>query len=379
MAMAIARLPQEIITDILSRLPAKSIGQFRCVSRPWRSLLCDPEFLKTQLNRQSQSHDIEEKLLLLSTSRSLFTLTFSGAAAASDGVLRKLNLPRCQDNWVNVVGSCNGLALVIDEEESKYLINPTTFQHLKLSNSPEALDPSISFSMHGFGYDSVNDDYKIVTLSYFDTDNEHEPDCADTFIDIYSSKMGSWKRLGPSPYDHAVPYNDSGKFLNGSLHWLASSRTNGYASVIAAFNLAHEVFDELPPPASLDKDKFVFNKLMVLGGCLYMVDDHFHDHVDVWVMKEYGVGESWTKFSINGIENDDPKPLCSFGDEKLVVLDCAKLKVKNLKEETSCRDMVIDGMMPVEFQDGVPFRESLVSPKFLTVWNQEQSSSQSQD
>lgn len=90
-----------------------------------------------------------------------------------------------------------------------------------------------------------------------------------------------------------------------------------------------------------------------------MVDDNFL--AIILMMKEYGVGDSWTKFSINGLEYNDANPLCSFGDDKLVVLDFEKLLVKNLKEETSCRDMVIDGI-PVEFEDGATLRESLLSP-----------------
>lgn len=365
MVNSVPTLPEEIIREILLYLPAKSIGQFRCVSKPWRDLLCNPEFVRNHLSRHTEG---QEKVLLLSTLHSLYTLTFNDATATAttsrgrDGLLGKLNLLGCEDPWENVVGSCDGLALIVNEEGIKYLINPTTSEHVKVSNSPVALDPEISFSMHGFGYDSANDDYKIVTLSYYDTDNEHEPDCADTFLDVYSSKEGSWTRLGSSPYDHAVSIDDSGKFLNGALHWLASSKSTGYSSVITAFNLADEVFKELPPPASLDKNKFVFNRLVVLEGCLCIVDDHFHDHIDVWVMKEYGDGESWTKFTIKGLGCDDAKPLCPIGDKEYVVLDDNYLMVHNLEEQTTGL-AVIDGPS-AEFEDGVTFRESLVSPKF---------------
>lgn len=361
MASSVSRLPQEIIREILLYLPAKSIGQFRCVSKPWRDLLCDPEFVRNHLSRHTEG---QEKLLLLSTLHSLYTLTFNSATTSGcrDGVSGKLSLLGFEDPWEKVVGSCDGLALIVNEEGIKYLINPTTLEHVKVSNSPVALDPWISFSMHGFGYDSVNDDYKIVTLSYYDTDNEHEPNCADTFLDVYSSKKGSWRRLGSSPYDHAVPMDDSGKFLNGALHWLASSKSPGYSSVIAAFNLADEGFVELPPPATLDKNKFVFNRLVVLEGCLCMVDDHFHDHIDVWVMKEYGNGESWTKFTMRELECDDAKPLCPIGDKEYVVLDENYLVVHNLGEQTTSR-VIIDGPS-AEFEDGVTFIESLVSPKF---------------
>ncbi|CAO2176512.1 unnamed protein product [Urochloa humidicola] len=41
-AEAVAALPDELIIKILSRLPAKSLCRFSCVSRAWRALISDP-------------------------------------------------------------------------------------------------------------------------------------------------------------------------------------------------------------------------------------------------------------------------------------------------------------------------------------------------
>ncbi|KAK4425817.1 hypothetical protein Salat_1775700 [Sesamum alatum] len=170
----------------------------------------------------------------------------------------------------------------------KFLVNPITLQMVKVPKSPLALkrkksfsmhglgydscsdDYKKSFSMHGFGYDSCSDDYKVVTLSYYDTHNEHRSDHVETFVDVYSVKMGVWKRVESSPYDHAVlqlsPWEwdhftrklsqqvmfnktlSPGAFVNGAIHWLAGSRKPSSPSVIAAFNLTNEVFDEIPVP-----------------------------------------------------------------------------------------------------------------------------------
>ena len=35
-------LPDELVVEILARLPAKSLCRFKCVSRSWRRLICDP-------------------------------------------------------------------------------------------------------------------------------------------------------------------------------------------------------------------------------------------------------------------------------------------------------------------------------------------------
>ncbi|KAG6433632.1 hypothetical protein SASPL_105247 [Salvia splendens] len=141
--------------------------------------------------------------------------------------------------------------------------------------------------MYGLGHDPISGDYKIVELSYWDTDNEYNLDCANTFVDVYYVGRGIWRRADNSPYDHAVPHLACGAFMGGKIRWLASSREEGYASVIAAFDLAREVFDEMPAPKDVDVGKFVFYKLVFLSGCLCLVDAQ-RDITRVWVMKEYG-------------------------------------------------------------------------------------------
>nr|CAB3454673.1 unnamed protein product [Digitaria exilis] len=41
-ALAAAYLPDELVVEILARLPAKSLCRFKCVSRRWCRLISDP-------------------------------------------------------------------------------------------------------------------------------------------------------------------------------------------------------------------------------------------------------------------------------------------------------------------------------------------------
>ncbi|KAL2470341.1 F-box/kelch-repeat protein [Abeliophyllum distichum] len=349
---SIPSIPQEIMVDILSRLPVKSVGQFRCVSKPWRLLLSDTQFISTHLNRHSHCRS-EENLILISPDQSLHTITDING---DDHVSRKLRFQQQpSDTWTEVVGSCNGLVLLVNEKDDKFLLNPTTLNQVKVPDSPLALMKPGSFSMHGLGYNASSDDYIIVTLSYYDTDNEYEPDCADTFVDLYSVKTGVWKRLEPSPYDHAVPDLSPGAFVNGSIHWLASSTERGYPSVIAAFDLVDEKFKEIPAPDSLGEKGFVFNKLVVLRGRLCMIDTRNRAQTDFWIMEEYGVEKSWVKFSVNSNSDwETVKPLCFIGDHEVVLeIEGERLIVCNLKVGTM-RDFVVDGV-PAMFTDGGAF------------------------
>ncbi|KAG7656036.1 F-box associated domain type 3 [Arabidopsis suecica] len=48
-----ASIPNDLILEILSRLPAKSTGRFRCVSKLWGSMLCHSYFTELFLTRSS--------------------------------------------------------------------------------------------------------------------------------------------------------------------------------------------------------------------------------------------------------------------------------------------------------------------------------------
>ncbi|KAL0457385.1 UNVERIFIED_CONTAM: F-box protein CPR1 [Sesamum latifolium] len=257
--------------------------------------------------------------------------------------------------WTEVVGSCDGLVLLVNEDYEKFLVNPITLQQVKVANWPLALKRKESFRMHGFGYDSSSDDYKVVTLSSCER---------VTIVDVYSVKRGVWKRVGISPYSHGFPYLPSwasfkksfcpGAFVNGAIHWLVSSREPGSPSVIAAFNLANEVFDEIPAPTEVDMLKFILNKLVVRGGVFALYILREYGQTDVWTMEEFGLKESWTKFRIH---DDIRRPLGWLGDEEVVLLNkWAALVVYNRTNGT-LRNMVLDRAL-----DGCTFMESLVSP-----------------
>ncbi|KAL3508096.1 hypothetical protein ACH5RR_033478 [Cinchona calisaya] len=364
-------LPQELITEILLRLPAKSVAKFRCVSKPWCSLLTSPHFIKSHLALQ-KSHDPENLILVSYYDHTLHTITLrpptSSGSNQQDAVSRQISLLGCQEKWDSVIGSCHGLVLLETEDDNKFLINPTTLEIVEIPRFSSPVYPSVGGSMHGFGHDVLSDDYKIVTISYsYDFCFEQVTLCDYNYVDVYSVKKGTWRRIGNFPFEHGVAYPASGVFLNGVIHWMACedfTECGGRTSLIAGFYLDHEVFKVIPPPSCLDKSNLVFIKLVVLGGCLGMFVRCSDDQLDVWVMKEYGVQESWTKFSINVVDEVDWFiPICLLRDEEIVLENGEKLITYNLKERTS-KDMVVTDA-PELFVDGtLPCTESLLSPSF---------------
>ncbi|OIT31985.1 f-box protein cpr30 [Nicotiana attenuata] len=103
---------------------------------------------------------------------------------------------------------------------------------------------------------------------------------------VFSLKLGLWKKkVQDCPY------------------WLVKE-DNG-------LNLGSERFELVPYPENLGKPLHL--NLAVLGECLCLISghvvvrtnakNHVLNHVDIWVMKDYGVKESWKKlFSVEQLD-----------------------------------------------------------------------------
>ncbi|XP_049388888.1 F-box/kelch-repeat protein At3g06240-like [Solanum stenotomum] len=363
MAMSKSKyLPEELISEIFYRLPVKSIGRCRCLSKHWRNFLSDPQFIKLHFNLHA--HTQEEKLIIVTWRSELHTITLIHDILENesiDSISTKVNFQHLTHNWISVAGSCNGLVLVIDRDNVQFLINPTTLEYHKFPVFDWALPPKTSCYMYGLGYDIVSDDYKVVSLSYRDTNNEF---MSNTYVDLYSVRKGHWETLGVSPYDHSLTDRASGVLVNGALHWLAC-RTVEHSTAIAAFDLSVDKFLEVPGPIDLQDNCFMCN-LATLKGCLCISTSLPRDinTVTFWIMKEYGVKESWTKFEIIEPSLDESLStlLCSITDEDDVLLEVdEEWVVYNLKENRR-KDLLID-VNPVTYEART-FVDSLVSPYF---------------
>ncbi|KAM3340851.1 hypothetical protein P3S68_028486 [Capsicum galapagoense] len=68
-------IPPEVIDEILSRLPVKSLLRFKCVSKSFKSLIDSPKFIQAHLKQQSLKPNSDGKLLILNKNqKKLFSL-----------------------------------------------------------------------------------------------------------------------------------------------------------------------------------------------------------------------------------------------------------------------------------------------------------------
>ncbi|GLT73599.1 hypothetical protein SLA2020_454450 [Shorea laevis] len=116
-------------------------------------------------------------------------------------------------------------------------------------------------------------------------------------VQVFTVGTTKWRKKGAPPPQVTDEIGPPEALVEGSLHWVTDVRKGGISHIlgIISFELADEVFEEIPHPPC---QRFVSREygLSVLNGCLSaagLVDDTLH--FDIWVMKQYRVKESWVK------------------------------------------------------------------------------------
>lgn len=160
-------------------------------------------------------------------------------------------------------------------------------------------------TMYSFGYDPFTDNYKVVAIFCCDYEcyrDHHGRIIKGIEIQVKVHTLGtdSWRRIQDFP-SMMIPVYGSGKFVSGSVNWLASTEilypcVKGPCFIIS-LDLGKESYQEILQP-DYGVVNIVTLTLGVLRDCL-CIFNYSSSSNDVWLMKEYGNKESWTKlFSI---------------------------------------------------------------------------------
>ncbi|KAK4283593.1 hypothetical protein QN277_000528 [Acacia crassicarpa] len=354
-------LPDELIEEILSRLPVKSLLRFRCVCKRWNSLISDPYFVRKHLRLSTQSPNFTHHRIILSCTTAEFNFKschvnslFNNPSTISEDLHYPVKNKFRHDG---IIGSCHGLLCFAIKAESVLLWNPSIRVSKKSPPLGNNWRPGC-YTAFGFGYDHVTDDYKVVAVFcdanvYFN----------ETKVKIYSMASNSWRKIQDFPFG-VTPYQNSGKFVSGSLNW-AANYSSGPTSlwVIVSLDLHSETYREVHPP-EYEKEECSTPTLGVLKGCLCMNYDHKKTHFVVWLMKDYGVRESWMKLvSIPYLPNPEDfsysVPYCISKNGKVLLMFEFDLVLYDPKDQSFKYPRIEGGK---GWFDAEVYVETLVSP-----------------
>ncbi|CAI9091266.1 OLC1v1026241C1 [Oldenlandia corymbosa var. corymbosa] len=284
-------LPLPIITDILSRLPTKSIVQCRCVCKTWLKLLSEKEFATLHLSRSPMCLIIN-KLDFDSSSGSCFSLVELEDEPGHHNLSvagMKLILPcSCDEDGLTIVGTVNGLVCLNQRKylhDAVYIWNPTLRESIALP-TPEGVRDYPNSISYGFGLSTKIGQYKVVRI-FLELEKSSRR-ILKSICHVYALGEGSWRVIGDCPYLNSCCSH--GVFLNGNLHWLVAD-SNG-SELISCFDLEKESFGPFPAPPELSKD-FYLTSFGLFGSYLSVCDNTSDFQISIWVMKEYGIKNSW--------------------------------------------------------------------------------------
>ncbi|PHT98307.1 hypothetical protein BC332_32776 [Capsicum chinense] len=169
--------------------------------------------------------------------------------------------------------------------------------------------------LYGIGYDPTSDDYKIIRIDW----NKNVPD------EILALKSGSWRKIGEyaggiNGVHWTSPMKLCLAFVEGAFHWLGREK-----DCVVSFNISNEIYGEIPLPVTPYSNRIEEKRVSAVGRRLYY---HHDDEINfnLWVMKDYGMKESWTKlFSIQSHGEGIMAPIYRFSNDE-VLLSCYGLK-----------------------------------------------------
>lgn len=298
----------ELIFEILKWLPVKSLKKFSCVSKSWLAMISSPYFIESHLKKCKEKYQQHHRLVFVTASDeengslkqfecpvpAAFRASYKSRTKVTNCSL--INPPlQCNDvRKFQIVGSCNGLVCVMTDEDNMFFWNPATRKSRKLPNCNMKSEHSSGFGFSSLsfaiGYGEFNDDYKVLGLSCVAC-----PEGRETVAKVYSSKTDSWKKIENFKYNLA----DVGcYFLNHKFHFTAGVTVMfgdelNYERKFVSLDLENDVYGEVELPEYMARISGL--RFGTLGGCLALWRLYMSGKVELWVMKEYGVRESWAQ------------------------------------------------------------------------------------
>ncbi|CAH2033871.1 unnamed protein product [Thlaspi arvense] len=187
----------DMVEDILLRLPLKSIFRFKTVSKQWKATV--------------ESRWFAERRASVKKGRKLFLAVGDESESRFEGDAEtEMVYLRCEDATRPSL-TCNGLVCIPLPGWVKVL-NPLTGEFLRFPSGQEVAkqwwhNVFPGYWAMGFGKDQVNGSYKIVRML---SDPNH---CL--ILDI---SIGEWRELSPPPCE--IESDRKSACVNGSVYWL---------------------------------------------------------------------------------------------------------------------------------------------------------------
>ncbi|CAN7090918.1 unnamed protein product [Brassica rapa subsp. narinosa] len=269
-------LPVDLIIEILTKLPPRSLSRLICVSKLWLSIIHGKYFNDLYLTRSSTRPRLLLHRYCHDTRRSHYS-SLSSEPSLGDSI----TLPGCQ-----ISPPVRGLICCVDHDSSIVVIgNPSTGQFLTLT---DAITDIIFF-----GYDPVNDLYKVLSM-YFVHDIDGSVVLEKSQVLTLGGAQESWRVI-----ECKYPYypGTQGICHNGVVYYGAWSNLTDRRSVVVGFDLRSEEFSLITLPEDVKIVSRFESDLVRYNGNIALVNVSLTRKFDLWVLMDVKKHE-WSKYSV---------------------------------------------------------------------------------
>ncbi|XP_021724258.1 F-box protein CPR30-like [Chenopodium quinoa] len=301
-------IPADIIwTKILPSLPAISLLRFKRVCKEWKLLISSSEFIIKHIRHPN--YISSKSVLSISHNTSLTAVDYGDSQN-----VQMINFGRYSTtNPIFLIGSCNGLVLLIRSHalngqlpSPSHLLkfgfeyrvcNPVLNHDVVIRQPPGVFLESNHFAAkdYSFGFGCVSTDdsleFFVVAISF-----------QMGYVLVFESSTRKWDTMQTLRENLHILFEDawyihSGTLVNQALHWGVSiAIIHKRIVVLDLVNRNNIKFMKLPYPNFGEPD--IVRSAFSLGCindrlCAWAYYKGGYE-VDMWMMNEYNVRESWT-------------------------------------------------------------------------------------
>ncbi|CAA7023702.1 unnamed protein product [Microthlaspi erraticum] len=226
----VLELPEELLEEILCRVPTTSLIRLRSTCKQWNSLVNDRRFTRTHFDKAPKQFTMCMLNNHLFCSMSINLRSFPHVEVTRKFGLNKLHSSLDQIKFCHVFHCCEGLLLCVTRENHPRLVvwNPCTRQ-TRWINSYKGYTNTYALGSYQDQKSPNDNSYKILSHSGYGENREFET------LEINSN---SWRTLDVT-LDFKLSVIDCGVSLKGKTYWITDDE------FLVSFDYTSERFERL--------------------------------------------------------------------------------------------------------------------------------------
>ncbi|CAH8383677.1 unnamed protein product [Eruca vesicaria subsp. sativa] len=295
-------LPVDIIIEILSLLPAKSIIRFQSVSKEWFSIIRSKDLADTFLTRSKTRPHLLVVLELFSPGKLHWFSVPEHKDNSNDKTSRAISrqdMTHSTDVYYYFFSSLpvNGFVCFTHTFYSTSLwnsitvCNPITRQTVKLPDIGNNIGNKGRKVYPLLGYDPEEDQYKVLcvmtyTISYGVDQGHNQPE--HYVCTVSSSEKQEWRNIENTTVDN-YPYVSQGICIDGAIYYGVGQ------SNIARFDVRFENMELIKAPKESNISRTCYSTLVNYNGRLGGVEFHnYKQEMTLWILEDFEKQE-WSR------------------------------------------------------------------------------------